>query len=659
MAMDDEEDLTPLAYLLPRAFADLTGTPDPDTLRGTDTADILHGLAGNDQLFGNGGSDTLRGGEGDDLLDGGSGIDTMHGGPGDDIYVVTDSGDRVVELAGEGSDTIRTTLAYLTLASFTAPIPHVEYLDYVGSGSFTGIGGPGTLRITGGAGNDVLRAAVTLVGGEGNDTLSGGQLMLGGAGDDNITGIPGTRSIGGAGADRFTGGTADYSDLGHALVIDAAETGRGGEAEGDRYAGAIDVIGSAFGDTMVSVGSGGTLFGGDGEDDLTATRTTTLDGGAGDDVLRSRGGGSTLLGGGGIDTVDYAAATGGLTISLALADNPPGVVYRRDQLTDIENLVATAFDDVLKGSAGDNRIDGGAGDDVVLLSGAAGDYAVVARGGGHLVTDLRAGSPDGRDTLLNVERLRFADGTTLAIGDLAVPPAVAAIQVTRGMVASIAIAALTDGTITAIEEVAGATVTWRGDQLAIRPRGSTGSFRYTATTADGTVMTGEAIVTTMPAKRTMRAADGAAAVDFAGTAGDDRLYGGSGPDRLDGGAGDDVLTGGAGRDVLTGGAGADRFVFGTGDSGATFQTADRIMDFSRAEGDRIMLAAIDAIAATPADDRFAFIGTRAFSGVAGQLRHGFIGANTLIEADMDGDGAADLALRLAGNVTLAARDFIL
>jgi predicted outer membrane repeat protein len=83
---------------------------------------------------------------------------------------------------------------------------------------------------------------------------------------------------------------------------------------------------------------------------------------------------------------------------------------------------------------------------------------------------------------------------------------------------------------------------------------------------------------------------GAAAV--AGGDGNDMLTGTAGQDTLLGGVGDDVLMGGGGADVLSGGAGSDRFLY----AGATQRDAlqqsrssapDRIIDFSRAQGDRV------------------------------------------------------------------------
>jgi Ca2+-binding RTX toxin-like protein len=80
-------------------------------------------------------------------------------------------------------------------------------------------------------------------------------------------------------------------------------------------------------------------------------------------------------------------------------------------------------------------------------------------------------------------------------------------------------------------------------------------------------------------------ADGGAGDDVITAAARVRLVadGGVGDDALEGGARNDVLRGGDGNDVLTGGLGGDRFVFDATDG------ADAIIDFSRAQGDRVVL----------------------------------------------------------------------
>jgi Ca2+-binding RTX toxin-like protein len=143
-----------------------------------------------------------------------------------------------------------------------------------------------------------------------------------------------------------------------------------------------------------------------------------------------------------------------------------------------------------------------------------------------------------------------------------------------------------------------------------------------------------------------------------GLGGNDILTGGAGADLLDGGTGNDNLVGGAGADMLIGGAGADRFVF-TSLADSTAGTRDVISDFSRAEKDRISLSDLDANSIAGGDQKFAFIGTAAFSGVAGQLHYQHSGGSTIITGDVNGDAIADFVIQLSGLVSLSTGDFLL
>jgi len=150
--------------------------------------------------------------------------------------------------------------------------------------------------------------------------------------------------------------------------------------------------------------------------------------------------------------------------------------------------------------------------------------------------------------------------------------------------------------------------------------------------------------------------------EFYGGAFSDRLYGRAGNDLLFGEGGADALYGNTGADVMTGGEGwvRDRFIyFSTADSRPGAGQRDIITDFQTGK-DRIEISRFDADPVTPGNQVFAFIGDAAFSGV-GQVRYEQnLGAgHTLVQADIDGDGAADFEIELTGVIDLISSDFLL
>jgi len=153
---------------------------------------------------------------------------------------------------------------------------------------------------------------------------------------------------------------------------------------------------------------------------------------------------------------------------------------------------------------------------------------------------------------------------------------------------------------------------------------------------------------------------GYGADELLGGAGNDRLIGRASADTLDGGAGNDVLTGGAGQDLLTGGAGHDRFRFDSA-SHSTDAAPDRISDFAFMPGkrDRIHLATIDADAGAGGNSAFAFIGTNAFSGVAGELRVEAMNGGWRVLGETDGVVGADLVIEVMTSATPVSAWFVL
>jgi serralysin len=154
-----------------------------------------------------------------------------------------------------------------------------------------------------------------------------------------------------------------------------------------------------------------------------------------------------------------------------------------------------------------------------------------------------------------------------------------------------------------------------------------------------------------------------------GDDGNDSLYGGDGRDTLFGGSGVDLLFGGGDADTLSGGDGADRINGGAGNDSATGGSGndvfvftdlggrDSVTDFRRGQ-DKIDLSGIDAISSTAADDAFKWIGSKGFSGSAGEVRSYKDHGDYFLAGDVNGDGIADFVIAL-DNVQLTQSDIFL
>ena len=103
----------------------------------------------------------ITGNAANNYLNGGSGADQLKGGLGNDLYLVDNAGDAVTELAGQGTDLVRSTITY------TLPVK-VENLALTGTAVIHGTGNTLPNIITGNAANNVLN------GGTGADQLKGG-----------------------------------------------------------------------------------------------------------------------------------------------------------------------------------------------------------------------------------------------------------------------------------------------------------------------------------------------------------------------------------------------------------------------------------------------------------------------------------------------------
>ena len=128
--------------------------------------------------------------------------------------------------------------------------------------------------------------------------------------------------------------------------------------------------------------------------------------------------------GGGTDTLDFSLYTQDQKIDLRqgcfsnVGGDVGNCVIAMGAV--IENAIAGSGNDrligndvanQLTGAGGNDTLDGGAGSDTARLSGAKADYVISANAYGWQILDARPGSPDGLDTVRNIEHLTFSDQT--------------------------------------------------------------------------------------------------------------------------------------------------------------------------------------------------------------------------------------------------------
>jgi Ca2+-binding RTX toxin-like protein len=394
---------------------ELVGTANIDGT-GNASANVLLGNSGVNKLYGLGGGDTL---------DGRGGADTLEGGLGDDIYVVGDSAAAVVELANEGSDEVRTTLAAYALGANLEKLTGTlatgqqltgnELANIVtgGGGADTLSGGIGNDRLDGGAGGDSMTGGigddvfivdnsgdqVIEVPGEGNDEvrtslaayvlhanvekltglLTTGQALTGNGAANVIAGGIGNDVIdGGAGADQMAGGGGN-----DVYVVDEAGDSvtevPGAGVDEVRTGLAVYALGANLENLTGTSDSGQQLTGND--------RANTIAGGAGADVMAGGLGDDVYLAGAG-DVVSENANAGTDEVRTALPTYTLGVNLEKltGTLATGQILTGNGASNVIAGASGGDRIDGGAGADT--MAGGEGDDIYVVDDPGDVVTEL-------------------------------------------------------------------------------------------------------------------------------------------------------------------------------------------------------------------------------------------------------------------------------
>jgi Ca2+-binding RTX toxin-like protein len=484
----------------------ITGSALDDNLYFGDNAgnDTMNGAAGNDSLRGGLGNDTLNGGTDDDYIVGGAGSDTIDGGSGgiDDFDQLAYDNEYNY---GAGTQGIFFNMSGTLQAGIATGRSRDSYGSIDTVSNFEQLNGTGFADTV--YANVLVGVPFSFLGFSGNDTFVGtatGQDRLRYDKDEKFA------------ADALVGRNQVLTAQG--IVVNFA----GDTVAGDGSSGTVT---DSFGDTDTVSG-------------VDVVRATffvdTFNGGADDEKFHGLKGNDIIIGGGGFDIAAYffdrvssgvqAGGLAGITANFSGDQIADGVSHgtvvdgfgTTDQLTNIEAVDGTDFNDTFTGGAEQVEFWAGMGNDT-YNGGTADDYADGGEGndilnGGDGNDDLQGGT--GADSLVGGNGWDTANYSTAGAGIVA------------GMLG------------------------WTnyGDAAGDTFSGVEGIYATNFADALGGDNNSNALY---------------------GNGGNDTLFGYGGSDYLYGGDGDDVLQGGTGADLLDGGTGSDTAGYDYASSGVT------------------------------------------------------------------------------------------
>ncbi|HVI88964.1 MAG TPA: hypothetical protein VM659_11705 [Dongiaceae bacterium] len=555
------------------------------------------GSANWDDITGDKGVNVLSGGNGNDLLDGGAGADTLIGGAGDDSFFIDNAGDKVIENAGEGFDSVVLSASYgggATSISYTlqANVEQLE-LNNVTVGA-TGIGNASDNILWGSGFNDVLDGAAgadTLIGGLGNDTY-----IIDNAGDAVTEGV-------GAGIDTIKS----------SVTIDLTAGGFWGqEIENVTLTGTanIDVTGNDLDNVLI--------------------------GNAGNNTLMVGGGNNTIDGGAGTDTISFSDHHDNWGVIVDLSGGWASSYNEIDVVKNVENVTGSDARDKLTGNSGANILDGGGSSDT-LIGGAGNDTYIVDDPDDQVVESL-TGAAGGVDLVKST-----ATSYTLSANVENLTLLASALNGTGNELANVVTG--NDGN-NRLDGGAGVDklVGGLGDDVYVFDNAGDKAIELAGQGSDtidfSSSYATKAFSYTLGANiENMNFASLSVAITATGNAADNTIIGGGGDDTLDGGVGADTMSGGSGNDFYFVDNANDKVIEATGRGFDTIITSTIDIDLTSAnfagqEIENVALWGTKTLNVTGSAIDNQLLGNSAANTLSGgdgnDTLNGYAGADTLI-----------------------------
>jgi Ca2+-binding RTX toxin-like protein len=432
----------------------------------------------------------------------------------------------------------------------------------------------------------------TITGTSGADTLTGtssADTINGLAGDDTLLGGGGSDTLtGGAGADILDGGDgtdfASYSTATSAVTVNLKTGVHTGDAAGDTLISIEQLVGSAYADTFVS----------------------------GAEVVR-------ISGGAGIDTVDYSGSDAGVHFTLTNGGAATGGDADGDQLSGIERVIGSAYDDTLASSTNGDTLIGGAGNDVYLVA----DQGVT-------VTESLGEGVDEIQTKLtsytlgsNLDNLTYTGASNFT-----------------GNGNNLANVITSQGGADTLYGYAGndTFIGGNGGDSIFGGDGSDTSSYYNSNAAVFVDLLAATTAGGYAQGDVLNSIENLVGSSFndtlTGNAGANRLSGLDGIDTISGNAGDDWIDGGAGADVISGGDGIDTLSYETSDGAVSVNLISGIHTGADAAGD--VFSGIEIVVGSSYADAFVADGTTTIHGGNGDDTYIVDVAGGTIVEDLEG-----------------------